>query len=91
MTTPTAQLLTDAEIPALVRSQRKVLRSLERATPEQRAATYQEMGLHLTYRPDEAEPDMAVEVSACTGLHVGGGTPTRFGGFGPSPLDGEQG
>jgi hypothetical protein len=51
----TTQPLTEAEIRALVTSQRKVLRSLAKATPEQRAAIYGEtMGQRITYNPDQA-------------------------------------
>jgi site-specific DNA recombinase len=71
--TPTAQPLTEAEVRALVRSQRRVIRSLARATPEQRATIYREMGLRITYDPTESDRVM-VEVDACTGLRVGGGT-----------------
>jgi len=53
-TAPTAQPLSDAEIRALVTSQRRALRSLAKATPEQRGAIYSEtMGLRITYNPDE--------------------------------------
>jgi len=45
--------LTEAEIRALTTSQRKVLRGLAKATPEQRAAIYGGMELRLTYSPDE--------------------------------------
>jgi hypothetical protein len=67
----TAQPLSEAAVRALVRSQRKVLRSLAKATPEQRATMYREFGLRITYNP--AEPDCVVaEIDACTGLRVGG-------------------
>ena len=75
-----AQPLTEAEVRALAKAllphrrfQCKVLRSLAKATPEERAAMYRELGVRLTYNP--AEPDsVVVEVPACTGLRVGGGT-----------------
>ena len=60
-TAGTVQLLTEAEIGALVTSQRKVLRSLAKATPEQRAIIYGEtMGLRITYDPASA----SIEVEA---------------------------
>jgi len=77
-TASVAQPLSEAEIRALVTSQRKVLRSLAKATPEQRAAIYGEtMGLRITYHP--AEPGWAtVEASpACVQVCVGGGTYTN--------------
>ena len=71
-----AQPLSEAEIRALAASQRKVLRSLARATPEQRATIYaQTMGLAITYHPAAA----SIEVEArppCTQVCVGGGTLT---------------
>jgi hypothetical protein len=68
-----AKPLSEAEIRALVRSKRKVLRSLAKATAEQRAAIYREMpGLKMTYDP--ATESVAIEVDACIGLRVGGGT-----------------
>jgi hypothetical protein len=73
---PGEKLLTEAEIRALVRSQRRVLRSLARATPEQRASIYPDMGLRVTYSPEEPER-VAVEVDACMTVRVGGGTATN--------------
>jgi site-specific DNA recombinase len=69
----TVQSLSEAEIRALVTSQRKLLRSLARATPEQRATIYaQTMGPRITYNPGEASVE--VEASpACTNSRVGGG------------------
>ena len=65
-TASTVQPLSEAEIRALVTSQRKILRSFAKATPEQRATIYsQTMGLRITYSPDEAS--IEVEASpACT-------------------------
>ena len=63
-----------AEIRALVTSQRKILRSLARATPEQRATIYsQTMGLRITYNPDEASIEVEAR-PACANSCVGGGT-----------------
>jgi hypothetical protein len=75
-TASTAQPLSQAEIRALVTSQRKILRSLARATPEQRATIYsQTMGLRITYNPDEAFIEVEAR-PACTNSRVGGGTLT---------------
>jgi hypothetical protein len=53
-TTPITQPLSEAEIRALVRSRRRVPRSLAKATPEQRATIYGEMsGVRITVDPDE--------------------------------------
>jgi hypothetical protein len=68
------QLLTEAEIRAQVASQRKVLRSLAKATPEQRATIYGEtMGLRITYDPGSASIEVEAR-PACTQVCVGGGT-----------------
>jgi hypothetical protein len=73
-TAGTTQPLTEAEIRALVTSQRKVLHSLAKATPEQRAAIYGEtMGLRITYNPDQASIEVEAR-PACTQVCVGGGT-----------------
>jgi site-specific DNA recombinase len=70
----TVQPLSEAEIRTLVTSQRKVLRTLARATPEQRATIYaQTMGLRITYNPGEASIDVESR-PACTNSRVGGGT-----------------
>ena len=74
-TASTVQPLSEAEIRALVASQRKVLRSLARATPEQRAIIYsQTMGLRITHNPEEASIDVEAR-PACTNSCVGGGIP----------------
>jgi hypothetical protein len=74
-TTSVAQPLTEAEIRALVNSQRKVLRSLAKATPEHRAAIYGEtMGLRITYNPDEPEWATVEARPSCANRRVGGGT-----------------
>jgi hypothetical protein len=71
-TAGTAQPLTDAEIRALVTSQRKELRSLAKATPEQRATIYgQTMGLRITYNPEDASIEVEAR-PACTNGCVGG-------------------
>ena len=58
---PSFQPLSEAEIRALVASQRKVLRSLAKATPEQRAAIYgQTIGLRITFNPEADELDIEV-------------------------------
>jgi hypothetical protein len=86
-----AQPLSEAEIRALVASQRQILKSLSRATPEQRATIYgQTMGLQVTYNPRDASIEIEAR-PACTQVCVGGGTPTRFSGLQPSPLDRVQG
>ncbi len=73
-TASTAQPLSEAEIRSLVTSQRRVLRSLARATPEQRAAIYgQTMGLRITYNPADASIEVEAR-PACTQVCVGGGT-----------------
>jgi hypothetical protein len=73
-TAGTVQPLTEAEIRALVASQRKVLCSLAKATPEQRATIYGEtMGLRITYNPGSASIEVEVR-PACSQVCVGGGT-----------------
>ncbi len=77
-TASVAQPLSEAEIRALVTSQRKVLRSLAKATPEQRAAIYgQTMGLRITYHPDEPESVLVEVRPSCAQVRVGGGTATN--------------
>ncbi len=67
-----AQPLREAEIRALVASQRRVLRSLAKATPEQRATIYGEtMGLRITYDPGGASIEVEAR-PACTQVRVGG-------------------
>lgn len=75
-TTPGATPLSVSEIRALVASQRKVLRSLAKATTEQRATIYgHTMDLRIVYHPErstlavEARPNPA---DACTQVRVGG-------------------
>jgi len=71
-----AQPLSEAEIRRLVTSQRRVLRSLAKATPEQRARIYGEtMGLRITYNSAEASIDVEAR-PAFTNSRVGGGTLT---------------
>ena len=68
-----AQPLTEAEIRALVTSQRKVLRSLAKAAPEQRTTIYaQTTGLRITYDPGSASVEVEAR-PACTQVCVGGG------------------
>jgi len=56
----------------LVASQRKILRTLARATPEQRAVIYgQTMGLRITYNTDEPSLDVKAR-PAGTNSRVGG-------------------
>ena len=53
-------------------TQRKVLRSLAKATPEQRAAIYGEtMGLRITYDPGSASIEVEAR-PACIQVCVGG-------------------
>ena len=74
-TASTAQPLSETEIRALVKSQRKILQTLSRATPEQRASIYREMlGLRLTYHPEDDSLDVEASPDACTRVRVGGGT-----------------
>lgn len=74
-TASVAEPLSEAEIRALVTSQRKVLRSLAKATPEQRAQIYsQTMGLRITYNPDKPEWASVEAKPACVNGCVGGGT-----------------
>jgi len=73
--TTVAQPLSTAEIRALVTSQRKVLKSLARATTDQRARIYAEtMGLRITYHPEHGSFDVEARPDACTQVRVGGGT-----------------
>ncbi len=68
-----AQLPSEDEIRALVTSQRRVLRSLDKATPEQRATINgQTMGLQMTYHPEDASVEIEAR-PACTKDRVGGG------------------
>jgi len=66
-TTSTSEPLSEAEIRALVGSQRKVLRALSGATAEQRAAIYGHvMGLRITYNAERHS--ISIESRpACTG------------------------
>jgi hypothetical protein len=74
-TASVAQPLSEADIRALVTSQRNVLRSLAKATPEQRAAIYgQTMSLRITYHPDEPESVLVEVRPSCAQVRVGGGT-----------------
>ena len=74
-TAETAQPLSETEIRALVTSQGKILRTLARATPEQRATIYsQTMGLRITCNPEDASIEIEAR-PACTQVCVGGGTP----------------
>jgi hypothetical protein len=73
-TVSVAQPLSAAEIRALVTTQRKVLRSLAKATPEQRAVIYGEtMGLRITYHPDEPGWATVEARPSCAQVRVGGG------------------
>ena len=77
-TTEAAAPLSMGEIRALVASQRKVLRPLSKATPEQRATIYNHtMGLRIVYHPERATVDVEARpttADACTQVRVGGGT-----------------
>jgi site-specific DNA recombinase len=74
-TASTAQPLSEAEIRGLVTGQRKILRSLAKATPEQRAAIYgQTMGLRITHHPDQPEWATVEARPAYVQVRVGGGT-----------------
>ena len=74
-TASTEKPLTEAEIRALVTSQRKVLRALAKATPAQRARLYGEvMGLRITYDPAEPACVTVEARPACVNARVGGGT-----------------
>jgi hypothetical protein len=46
---------------------------LAKASPAQKAAMYQHMGLRLTYHPETDTLDIEARPEACTRVRVGGG------------------
>ena len=67
----------EAEVRALVKLVRRRLRGLGTATPEQRQVLYGELGLSMTYNPEDDSLDVEVRPSVCTQVRVGGGTCTE--------------
>jgi hypothetical protein len=88
---PSGQL-TKSQVRALVSSLKDIVSVLADADPKLKAEAYAELGVSVTFDPvtrmisAESRP-----VGACRTERVGGGTPTRFGGLQPSPLDRVQG
>ena len=72
--TAPAQPLSEAEIRALVASQRNALLSLADADPQKRATIYAHtLGLSITYHSEQGAIAMEAR-PACTQVRVGGGT-----------------
>jgi site-specific DNA recombinase len=69
-----SQPLTDEEVRALIDAVRSGLIGLAAASPEQKAAMYQHMGLRLTYHPDRDALEIESRPVACTQVRVGEGT-----------------
>jgi hypothetical protein len=88
---PSGQL-TKSQVRALVSSLKDIVSVLADADPKLKAEAYAELGISVTFDPvtrmisAESRP-----AGACRTERVGGGTPTRFGGLQPSPLDRVQG
>ena len=66
--------LTEGEIRALIGGVRDGLVRLSGASPEQKKAMYEHMGLRLTYQPERNAVEIESRPLACTQVCVGGGT-----------------
>ncbi|HVA05340.1 MAG TPA: hypothetical protein VNG12_01225, partial [Acidimicrobiales bacterium] len=84
--------VTKKQIRELVQSLQEITAALATADPKIKAEVYDELGISVVYDPTrhvaklEARPQ-----SPWVTVSVGGGTPTRFGGLQPSPLNRVQG
>jgi hypothetical protein len=81
--------LTAPQVRALVEALRDIVAVLAEADPEDKAELYSGFGVNLTSHP---EGRVTVQMKPRgVKVRVGGGTPTRFVGFQPWPLDRVQG
>jgi hypothetical protein len=76
---PPGGVLSPTDLRALIEGLGDLVSVLERANPKERAKVYADLGVTLTYRPEEGLVDVrAVPVAACAYERVGGGiTPIR--------------